>query len=133
MALSSSFFDAAAAASCCSGAVCTCVDCRCPSVLTSTLPEASAAPLADGFAALADPVRLRLVSLLATAADGGACVCDLIAPLGRSQSTVSHHLKVLGDAGLITGDRQGRQIRYSLVEARLNALKTALSKDHVHD
>jgi ArsR family transcriptional regulator, arsenate/arsenite/antimonite-responsive transcriptional repressor len=133
MALSSAVRADAAVASCCSGTVCTCVDCHCPSFLTSTLPEASAAPLADGFAALADPVRLRLLSLLATAADGGACVCDVIAPLGRSQSTVSHHLKVLGDAGLITGDRQGRQTRYRLVEERLNALRTALSKEHVHD
>jgi ArsR family transcriptional regulator, arsenate/arsenite/antimonite-responsive transcriptional repressor len=133
MGLSSAVYAEVAAATCCSGAVCTCVDCPCPSVLTSALPEASAAALADGFAALSDPVRLRLVSLLANATDGGACVCDLMAPLGRSQSTVSHHLKVLGDAGLITGDRQGRQIRYCLVEERLNALKIALSKEHVHD
>ena len=120
----------AAVTSCCSGEVCTCVDCSCPSFLTTQLTEDSAVPLAAGFAALADPIRLRLVSLLATAADAGACVCDLIAPLGRSQSTVSHHLKVLADAGLISGDKQGRLISYRLVDERLEALKTALTKEH---
>ena len=118
---------------CCSGQVCSCVDCTCPSFLSTTLTETSAAPLAAGFAALADPVRLRLISLLATAPHGTACVCDLIAPLGKSQSTVSHHLKVLGDAGLITGDKKGRLISYRLIGERLDALKNALSKEHAHE
>jgi ArsR family transcriptional regulator, arsenate/arsenite/antimonite-responsive transcriptional repressor len=118
-------------AECCRhvGGVCTCVDCRCPSMLTTTLDEPAAAGLATGFAALADPVRLRLVSLMATSADGSACVCDLIAPLGKSQSTVSHHLKVLADAGLVTGTRSGRLISYRLVDERLSALRTALAKE----
>jgi ArsR family transcriptional regulator, arsenate/arsenite/antimonite-responsive transcriptional repressor len=120
-------------ASCCSGEVCTCADCTCSSVLATTLDEDSAAPLAAGFAALADPVRLRLVNLLATAPDGSGCVCDLMAPLGRSQSTVSHHLKVLADAGLVTGDKQGRLVSYRLIDERLDALRAALSKEHMHE
>jgi ArsR family transcriptional regulator len=120
-------------ASCCSGEVCTCEDCTCPSFLSTALTEDSAVPLAAGFAALADPVRLRMVSLLSTAPDGTARVCDLIAPLGKSQSTVSHHLKVLGDAGLVVGDKQGRLIAYRLIDERLDALKNALAKEHSHD
>ncbi len=119
--------------SCCSGKVCTCEDCTCPSFLSTTLTEATATALADGFAALADPVRLRLVSLLATSPDGTARVCDLIAPLHKSQSTVSHHLKVLGAAGLVTGRRQGRLTEYRLVDERLAALRLALAEEHIHE
>src|SRR4051794_4999308 len=68
--------------------------------------------LAAQFAALADPVRLRLLSLLATATAGAVCACDLVEPLGRSQPTVSHHLKVLTEAGLVSRDRQGRNVWY---------------------
>jgi ArsR family transcriptional regulator len=117
---------------CCSGAVCTCVDCTCSSFLSTPLDDAIATDLAAGFAALADPARLRLVNLLATAADGVACVCDLIAPLGKSQATVSHHLKVLGRAGIVRGDRHGRKTSYRLVDERLTALRTALTKEHTH-
>jgi len=120
-------------ASCCSGEVCTCADCTCPSFLSTELSEESAAHLADGFAALADPVRLRLVSLLSTSPHGTARVCDLIAPLRKSQSTVSHHLKVLGEAGLVVGDRQGRVIAYRVIDERLDALKKALAKEHSHE
>jgi ArsR family transcriptional regulator len=98
-------------------------------MLTTTLDEDAAAGLAAGFAALSDPVRVRLVSLMATSPDGTACVCDLIAPLGKSQSTVSHHLKVLSDAGLVTGTRSGRLISYRLVDERLHSLRTALAKE----
>jgi ArsR family transcriptional regulator, arsenate/arsenite/antimonite-responsive transcriptional repressor len=123
----------AEAMSCCSGRVCMCGECTCPSLLSTTLTEATATPLAAGFAALADPVRLRLVSLLATAPTGTGCVCDLIVPLGKSQSTVSHHLKVLADAGLVTGEKQGRLISYRLIDERLDALKMALTKEHIHE
>jgi ArsR family transcriptional regulator, arsenate/arsenite/antimonite-responsive transcriptional repressor len=116
----------------CSAEGCVCADCTSASFLTTQLSDDRAVRLAAGFAALADPVRLRLVSLLATADSGVACVCDLIAPLEKSQSTVSHHLKVLADAGLVTGDRQGRLISYRLVDERLSALRTALTKEHSH-
>ena len=60
------------------------------------------------FAALGEPARLRILSLLASAPDGEICVCDLVEPLGRSQATIPRHLKILSDAGLITRDRRGR-------------------------
>src|SRR4051794_17939832 len=86
------------------------------------LDEASAVTLAAGFAALADPVRLRLLSLLASSESGEVCVCDMTAPVGKSQPTVSHHLKVLTEAGLVAGDKRGRWVWYRLVPGRLAEL-----------
>ena len=98
----------------------------CPSVLASPLGSRKAAELAKAFSALADPVRLRVLSILAAAPAGGVCVCDLIEPLGKSQPTVSHHLKVLGEAGLVHGDRRGKWVWYSLDRDRLAALRSAI-------
>lgn len=98
----------------------------CTPLVTTLLPEADAATLSERFAALGDPVRLRLVSLLANAAEGGVCVCDLTEPLGRSQGTVSHHLKILVRAGLVTGERRGRNTWYSVVPPVIEALRAAL-------
>jgi ArsR family transcriptional regulator, arsenate/arsenite/antimonite-responsive transcriptional repressor len=98
----------------------------CPSVLGAPLDEADAAQLAQGFAALADPVRLRVLSMLATAPEGEVCVCEFVAPLGKSQPTVSHHLKILGDAGLVHGDRRGKWVWYSIDRERLARLRAAL-------
>jgi len=98
----------------------------CPSVLAAPLDESRAAELAKGFAALADPARLRVISMLAAADSGEVCVCELVEPLGKAQPTVSHHLKVLGDAGLVVGDRRGKWVWYSLVPERLAALRSAL-------
>ena len=80
-------------------------DC-CPAVLSAPMSEPRAEELATAFGVLADPVRLRLLSLLASAEAGEACVCELVEPLARSQPTVSHHLKVLADAGLIVGEKR---------------------------
>src|ERR671925_2211070 len=90
----------------------------CEPVLTETLGEDDAAELAALFKVLADPARLRLLSLIA-AAPGGACTCELVAPVGRSQPTVSHHLKALREAGLIEGERVGSWIWYRVVPGRL--------------
>lgn len=98
----------------------------CPSLLSAPLDGRDAADLASGFAALADPLRLRLVNLLATAPEGAVCACDLVEPLRKSQPTVSHHLKVLTEAGLITGERNGKWIWYSVVNERLDSLRSAL-------
>ena len=68
----------------------------CPSVLAAPLDAAEAAELARGFTALGDPVRLRLLSMLAAAPAGEICVCDFIEPIGKTQGTISHHLKILG-------------------------------------
>ncbi len=99
----------------------------CPAVLSSALSEHHATALAHDFAALADPVRLRLLSLLTSAAAGEACVCELTGPLGRSQPTVSHHLKILVDAGLIVGDKRGRWVWYRAVPERLTQLRSILA------
>jgi ArsR family transcriptional regulator len=98
----------------------------CPSILATPLGAAEAAELARGLAALADPVRLRVLSMLAAAPEGEVCVCDFVEPLGKSQPTISHHLKILGDAGLVHGDRRGKWVWYSLDRDRLAALRTAL-------
>ena len=98
----------------------------CPSVLTAPLDQGQAVELAVGFSALADPARLRVLSILAVAPAGEVCGCDLVEPLGKSQPTVSHHLKVLAEAGLVQGDRRGKWVWYRLVPERLAALQGAL-------
>ena len=100
-------------------------DC-CPAVLSSPLSEQRAVALARDFAVLADPVRLRLLSLLASAPSGEVCVCELVEPLDRSQPTVSHHLKILVEAGLIIGEKRGRWVWYRPVPDRLSELRGAL-------
>jgi ArsR family transcriptional regulator len=99
----------------------------CAPLRAEVLAADDAATLAGQFAALADPVRLQLLSLLATDADGAVCACDLVEPVGRSQPTVSHHLKVLAEAGLVTSQRRGRNIWYAVVPGALEALRTALA------
>jgi ArsR family transcriptional regulator, arsenate/arsenite/antimonite-responsive transcriptional repressor len=96
----------------------------CASVLEAPLREVEADGLAQVFAALADPVRLRLLSLIGTA--GEICACDLQAPVDRSQPTISHHTKVLADAGLIVGEKRGRWVWWSIVPARLAEVREAL-------
>lgn len=98
----------------------------CPPLLSTPLDGAGAAELADAFKALADPVRLRLLSLIAAAPDGTACSCDLEAPVQRSQPTVSHHLSVLADAGLITKEKLGRWVSCTVVPERLAQLRDVL-------
>jgi ArsR family transcriptional regulator len=96
----------------------------CATVLGAPLDEAAAGQLAAGFAALADPVRLRLLSLVA--ANDEVCSCDLQEPLGKSQPTVSHHTKALAEAGLIVGEKRGRWVYWRVVPERVAALRTAL-------
>ncbi len=92
------------------------------------LDHAQAQRLAGALKALAEPNRLRLVSLIASnAADGATCACDLIEPLGLSQPTVSHHLKVLTDAGLLTREQRGKWAYYSLVPGALAAVAAAIT------
>ena len=83
--------------------------------------------LAKGFAALADPARLRLLSLIAARDAGEVCACDLVEPIGRSQPTVSHHLKVLREAGLVEGEKRGTWVWYRLVPGALEDLRASLS------
>ena len=100
----------------------------CPSVLTAPLAADDAIEVARGFNALGDPVRLRVLSMLAAAPTGEICVCEFVEPLGRTQGTISHHLKILGAAGLVRGERRGKWVWYSLDRARLDALKEAIAR-----
>jgi ArsR family transcriptional regulator len=96
-------------------------------VLDAPLDAVQAGELARGFAALADPARLQILSILAASPVGEVCACDFVAPLGKSQPTVSHHLKVLADAGLVEGERRTKWVWYRLVPERLEALRTTLA------
>jgi len=96
----------------------------CAPLLASPLAVADAEELAAAFSALADPVRLRLLSLVAAA--GEVCSCDLQEPLGKSQPTVSHHTKVLAEAGLIVGEKRGRWVWWSVVPERVDRLRAVL-------
>ncbi len=98
----------------------------CAPVLDGALTEPDAADLAGQFKLLADPARLRLLSLIAAAPDG-ACACELVEPIGRSQPTVSHHLKALREAGLVESERRGTWVWYRVVPERLEALRGALA------
>ena len=98
----------------------------CASVLTAPLDAEDATELAGGFSALADPVRLRVLSILAASPEGEVCVCDFVEPLAKSQPTVSHHLRVLSEAGLVQGDRRGKWVWYSLNRERLAELRAAI-------
>jgi ArsR family transcriptional regulator, arsenate/arsenite/antimonite-responsive transcriptional repressor len=99
---------------------------RCAPLLTAPLGQDAAERLAAAFRVVADPTRLRLLSLIASRPDGEACVCDLVAPLGLSQPTVSHHLKVLHEAGLLARSRRGVWVYYRILPERLQALRDAL-------
>ncbi len=102
------------------------VESCCAPLRTAPLDSTEAAELAHRFAALADPVRLRLLSLLATDVDGAVCACDLVEPVGKSQPTVSHHLRILREAGLATSEKRGTNVWYAAVPAALESLREAL-------
>ena len=97
----------------------------CTPLLTVSLAEEDATALASRFKALADPARLRILSLVSERDE--VCGCDLVDPLGLSQPTVSHHLKVLWEAGLLTRERRGRWIHYAVDEAAVAGLTAALA------
>ncbi len=99
----------------------------CPAVLTAPLSEGRAQELAAELAAVADPVRLRLLSMLVSAESGEVCVCEMVEPIGRSQPTVSHHLKILVDAGLIAGEKRGRWVWYRALPDKMAYLRSVLA------
>jgi ArsR family transcriptional regulator, arsenate/arsenite/antimonite-responsive transcriptional repressor len=98
----------------------------CSPVSADVLGEDDAEVLARSFAALADPIRLRLLSCIASSEFEEVCACDLVEPSGRSQPTVSHHMKILVDAGLVTRDKRGLWVWYRVVPERLEALRAVL-------
>ena len=98
----------------------------CAPVRSDVLDEAQATLLANSFAALADPIRLRMLSHIAAAGANEVCACDLTELSGRSQPTVSHHMKILVDAGLVDREKRGLWVWYRLVPSRLDALRAVL-------
>ena len=98
----------------------------CSPVRSDSLDEDQAEMLAQSFAALADPIRLRLLSLVASHADAEACVCDLNDAFDLSQPTISHHLKVLHEAGLLERDKRGVWVYYRINTGALSDLATLL-------
>lgn len=99
----------------------------CAPVSASPLSEDEAEDLAAAFKVLADPVRLRLFSLIAADDDGEVCACELVDVLGRAQPTISHHLKVLYEAGLLDREKRGTWVWYRAVPGRLRGLRDALA------
>ena len=95
-----------------------------PKQIAEMISQESAATLRNKV--LADPARLRLLSMVAAAESGEACACDLVEPIGRSQPTVSHHLSLLVDAGLLTREKRGKWAWYRIVPERLDAIRAAL-------
>ena len=101
--------------------------CAQPALVSEPINEAAAAGLAPVFKALGDPVRLRLVSLIGARDGGEVCVCDLTSAFELSQPTISHHLRVLREAGLIDSERRGTWVYYRLVPAALERMAALLS------
>ena len=98
----------------------------CCSIRDAPLTEKVAQELALSFTALSDPVRLRLLSLIATGENGEVCGCELAEPLGKSQPTLSHHLKILFEAGLVTREKRGVWVWYAVASDKVDLLKKAL-------
>jgi ArsR family transcriptional regulator len=101
-------------------------DTCCAPLLREPITASQAATLARTLKAVADPTRLRLVSMVAAHEGGEACVCDLTEPLGLTQPTISHHLKILVDAGIFSREKRGVWAYYALVPAALDALSAVL-------
>lgn len=94
--------------------------------VTSSLTVDDAERVARVFKALGDPTRVRLLSLIAAGEGGEACICDLTEPVGLSQGTVSHHMKLLADAGLVTREQRGKWAYFALDRDAMDAAAAAL-------
>jgi len=101
----------------------------CAPVTGGVLDDATAERLARVFKALGDPTRVRLLSLIAAAEGGQACICDLTEPVGLSQPTVSHHMKLLTDAGLTSREQRGKWAHYRVNDEALTAVARALTRE----
>ena len=98
----------------------------CPPLLSGPIEAGDAEELASVLKALADPVRLRLVNIVAAAPDGEACACDFAEPLGKSQPTISHHLTQLVKAGILDREQRGKWAWFRLNQSRLTQLRAVL-------
>lgn len=99
----------------------------CSPVTGGQVSDEVAETLARMFKALGDPTRVKLLSLIAAAPDGEACICDMTEPVGLSQPTVSHHMRLLVDAGLATREQRGRWAFYRVAPEALRSLAGALA------
>ncbi|MBM0229535.1 MULTISPECIES: metalloregulator ArsR/SmtB family transcription factor [Micromonospora] len=99
----------------------------CPPLAQRRVPAETAAVLAPAFKALGDPVRLQLMSMIASAEDGEACVCDLTPAFDLTGPTISHHLKTLREAGLVDAERRGTWVYYRARPGILRQLAALLS------
>jgi ArsR family transcriptional regulator len=99
----------------------------CEPVLVEPIEADEAEELASGFKLLADPIRLRILSLIANAPEAAMCGCELPTILDRSQPTVSHHLSLLTEAGLLTRERRGKWAWFSVEADRVAVLRDALN------
>jgi ArsR family transcriptional regulator len=99
----------------------------CPPVLQGTLNQGDAQELAATLKALADPARLRILSLIAAQPGSEACVCHLTEPIGLSQPTMTHHLQILHSAGLLDREKRGAWVYYRILPARLEEIRAALA------
>ena len=100
-------------------------NCCSPAAETALQPE-QAEHLAVAFKALGDPTRMRLLSLIASSEGGEACICDLTEPVGLSQGTVSHHMKILSSAGFVTREQRGKWAYYAIADGALEHAASAL-------
>ncbi|MDH2413045.1 metalloregulator ArsR/SmtB family transcription factor [Nocardioides sp. CER19] len=99
----------------------------CSPVTGGVVSDETAETLARMFKALGDPTRVKLLSMIAASEDGEACICDMTEPVGLSQPTVSHHMKLLVEAGLATREQRGRWAYFRVVPSVLESLATALT------
>lgn len=98
----------------------------CSPVTDGVVSDETANMLARMFKALADPTRVKLLSMIAAAREGEACICDMTGPIGLSQPTVSHHMKILVEAGLATREQRGKWAYYRVAPEVLRSLAAAL-------
>lgn len=98
----------------------------CATPLTPRIADDDATRIAHTFKALGDPTRVKLLSLIAGGENGEACICDLTEPVGLSQGTVSHHMKLLAEAGLVTREQRGKWAYFAIADGALDAAATAL-------
>jgi len=103
------------------------VTATCPPLLAGALEPEDAESLAGALRALADPARLRILSLIQAQPEGEACVCHLTEPLGLTQPTVSHHMRVLLDAGLVAREQRGSWAYFSVISEQLASLRELLA------
>ncbi|MCI0425041.1 MAG: metalloregulator ArsR/SmtB family transcription factor [Actinobacteria bacterium] len=98
----------------------------CAPVVETPLTVSESEIISSTFRVLADPVRLRLLSIIASVPEGEVCACDLTTPVGRSQATVSHHLSVLLDAGLVTREQRGKWAWFQVAPGRADFVRSVL-------